>query len=62
MDALDWFYELDRKQAEEEKRLPKCDYCYQTIFDDYYYQIEAEIFCEKCMKEHFRKMVDDYAE
>lgn len=62
MDALDWFYERDRKQAEAEKKLPKCDYCFEPIQDDYLYQIEGEIFCERCMKEHFRKPVEDYVE
>lgn len=48
-------------QAELDK-LPVCSYCNQPIQDDYYFDINDEIICEDCLKENFRKRVDDYVE
>lgn len=42
------------------KRLPKCDRCKHRIQDDDYYYIDEETLCEGCVKEKYRKSVDDY--
>lgn len=60
-DPLDDFAELDRKQAEYEARLPKCDKCKQRIHDEDYYEIDEEILCESCMKDKYKKSTEDYA-
>ena len=54
-----------RRDAEEQSfldKLPKCEYCGHTIMDDYLYDLAGDIMCESCLKEHFRKPVEDYME
>ena len=34
-----------------EERLPKCEYCGETIADVYAYDIMGDICCEECAKE-----------
>ena len=52
-------YDLwERHEAEKEKALAElhhCDYCDNPITDDYYYEINGDILCEKCLNNHFRK-------
>lgn len=50
----------DEKRCRYEDRLPKCDYCGEPIHDDYLYDINGEIICEECLKENFRRKVEDY--
>ena len=60
MDNHDLFVQHDAEQSAWEERLPKCDFCGEPIQDEYLYDIDGEIYCEECMKEHFRKSVDKY--
>jgi hypothetical protein len=52
--------EMERKRA----RLPVCDNrkCRRQINDDYYYEVDGDILCEKCMNLRFRKSVEDFVE
>ena len=56
------FANHDREQAKQEKQLPKCDYCNQTIHDEHLFDINGDVMCEKCLIREFRKDVDDYVE
>ena len=62
-DPLDDFDRLDRKQAEYEARLPRCEEkkCGKRIDEDFYYEIDGEILCEECMKRRYRRSTEDYA-
>lgn len=50
------------EQERELDKLPKCDYCNEPITDDFYFEINGDIICEECLKDNFRKAVDDYIE
>ena len=55
--------DYDRYQDEQDKqlqKLPKCSYCDEHIQDDHLYEINDELICEECLKDNFRKLVDDY--
>ena len=52
----------DAEENESLDRLPVCDYCGEPIQDEYLYEIDGELYCEDCMKEHFRKPTDKYME
>lgn len=62
-DPLDDFDRLDRKQAEAEARLPRCENkkCHKRIDEDFYYEIDNEILCEECMKRRYRRSTEDFA-
>lgn len=67
--SRDWvpdYAELhDRYEAEQQRqldRLPKCEYCGETITDDFLYDLNGDIMCEKCLNDNYRKPVDDYIE
>lgn len=53
----------DRYQEEKDnqlQKLPKCSYCDEHIQDEHFYEINDEVICEECLKDNFRKSVDDY--
>ena len=57
--------DYDRYSQEQEdynEKLPVCSFCTNHIQGDYYYEINDEIICEGCLKENFRKNVEDYVE
>lgn len=57
----DFLRDDTRKETELEK-MPKCSYCDEHIQDDYLFDIEGEIYCEKHAYELFRKHTEDYME
>lgn len=61
-DAERDFAMQDMKQARLEARLPVCDNrkCRRPIHDDYYWEIDGDILCEKCMNDRYRKYTDDF--
>ena len=59
-DALDMFHRRDRQQAQEEKRLPLCEWCNEYIHDEDYYDIEGKILCPECLDIYFKKKTEDY--
>ena len=52
--------ELERKRA----RLPVCDNrkCRRQIDGDYFYEIDGDYLCEKCMKMRYQRSVEDFIE
>lgn len=61
-DPVDLYNEYDARQQRELQKLPKCEYCGETITDDHYYDINGDVICEECLNDNFRKPVDDYVE
>lgn len=59
-DYADLYDQYEAAQQSEVDKLPKCDYCGEPIGDDYLYDINGDIICEECLKENFRKPVEDY--
>ena len=47
---------LDREEA----RRPVCSYCGHPICEDDLYDIEGELYHERCLNENFRKETEDY--
>lgn len=66
MDRIPDNYDYYKKHAEEQDKLlqkcPVCTYCGQHIQDEYLYEINGELICEECVKDNFRKNVEDYIE
>lgn len=62
IEPLDFFESYDWEQTRKLEKLPKCDYCFDPIQDDCYYEINGEIICECCIDRFFRKAVEDYVE
>lgn len=52
----------DAEQARQLAKLPRCSECDEPITDDYLYEINDELICPDCLKENYRKWVDDYIE
>ena len=38
--------------------LPVCEICGERIEDDYLYEINDELICERCLNEEFRKRTE----
>lgn len=52
--------DFDRWEAEQERlmdELPVCDYCYETIADDHWYDINGDNICQDCLGRNFKKEV-----
>lgn len=47
--------ELDRRL----ERLPKCRYCGEPIQDEYYFHIDGRIWCERCLNDKYRRIVEE---
>ena len=50
--------DFDRWEAEQNKglqELPVCDYCYEPIQDDHWYEINGDNICVDCLDRNFRK-------
>lgn len=56
------FHRHDEEQDLQLERLPRCGYCDGIIQDEFLYDIDGEVICDSCLKEHFRKHTDDYIE
>ena len=55
--------DFNRYQEEQEnylETLPVCSICDEHIQDDHLYDINDEVICEGCLKDNFRKNVEDY--
>lgn len=59
-DPLEDFDRYDREKERRLARLPVCDNCNRRIQDDDYYDLEGEILCESCLKDKYRRSVEDY--
>lgn len=60
MDAYDLWRQHDDAMEAELEKLPVCSHCGEPIQDDYYFEIDGEIYCEEHMVELFRKDTDSY--
>lgn len=58
------FDRYDMEQERKRARLPVCDNrkCRRQIDDDYYFEIDGDILCEKCMINRYRKNTEDFIE
>lgn len=56
-DNYELFQQHDAEQEELLEGLPVCCCCGNHIQDDYYYDIDGEIYCEKCMEDTFRRFI-----
>lgn len=56
-DPLMDFDRWERQKEQQAASLPECDHCEKPI-DDYYWNINGEIFCEGCLNENFRMAVE----
>lgn len=56
------FAAYDHYQEQQYKRLPVCEgrKCKRVIDDEFYYEDEGEILCERCFLRRHRKYVEDY--
>jgi hypothetical protein len=54
------FDRYDRQMSQLEAKLPQCEKCGRPIHDDIYFEIDNEILCEECMKDLFRRPVEDF--
>lgn len=61
-DPIADFHRHDAEQQEALEKCPKCSMCDEYIQDDYLYEINDEVVCEECLKDNFRKNVEDYIE
>ena len=59
-DPLRDFDRYDMAMAQREARLPKCEKCGKPIDDDFFYEIDGEILCEKCMHDEYARSTEDY--
>ena len=61
-DNYDAYRQHEAEQEAWLKRLPICEECNEPIQEDVLYDIDGTLYCEKCMKNLFRKWTDDYEE
>lgn len=61
-DNYDIWNAHDIEKERMRARLPVCDNrkCRRHIDGDYFWEIEGDILCEKCMNERYRRSVEDY--
>lgn len=63
-DAARDFDRYDMEQERKRARLPVCDNrkCRRQIDGDYFYEIDGDYLCEKCMIIRYRRSVEDFIE
>ena len=61
-DNLDFYRDYEEEQEKELEKYPVCSVCGEYITDEHYYDINDEFMCEECLKDNFRKSVDEYLE
>jgi superfamily II DNA helicase RecQ len=63
-DAARDFDRYDMEQERKRARLPVCDNrkCRRQIDDEYFYEIDGDYLCEKCMILRYRRNVEDFIE
>lgn len=63
MDALERaLAEREREEYRFEQACPVCSKCGETIQDEYYYDINGDIYCEECLHDEFSRSTLDYVE
>lgn len=56
-DPIKDFNAHEAMQKAIQASLPSCDICGEPITDDYYYDLNGEIYCERCM-DYYRKPIE----
>lgn len=56
------FNRLDREQQRELERRPVCVECDEHIQENYFFEVNGECVCTRCMIDNHRKGVNDYVE
>ena len=59
-DPLADFDRWDNEQEKQLARLPRCSECDNPVFDEFIFEFNDELICEKYMNANHRKSVDDY--
>ena len=59
-DNYDILRQHEDRMAQRRLRFPKCSECEERILDEFLYEINGELFCERCMKDSFRQDTDLY--
>lgn len=54
-----WEEYVEEEEREAELH-PKCVFCGSTIWEEYYYDVHGEIYCERCMNKVFREDTYNY--
>lgn len=60
MNVPDNYDQFLAHEARQDKWLSErlvCEYCGQPMQDDFFYEINGDILCEKCLNRNFRKEV-----
>ena len=52
-DAEAYYNELARL----EEQVPVCCYCNRPVMEDFYYEINDEVYCADCLDKHFKREV-----
>lgn len=58
-DAYDAFERHEREVERAARKRPKCDECDNTIWDEYYYNMNGRILCPSCVDE-CRRYTDEW--
>lgn len=61
-DNLDQFNAYSEQQETALAKLPECSECGQPIQDEFCFEINDELICNRCMRDNHRKAVDDFVE
>lgn len=59
-DNYDLWKQHDAKQQEALSMCPVCSCCGEPIQDDYFYMIQLNPVCDKCLNDMFRISMEDY--
>lgn len=59
-DNYDLYDQEDARRERDRERFPKCEFCGERVEDDHYYDLWGTIVCPDCMKERFRKDIEDW--
>lgn len=60
-DYYDQWRQHDAIQQEKLSKRPLCGDCGEHVQEDHYYLIFGETVCPDCLKENYRKDIEDYA-
>lgn len=62
MNVPDMYDQFLAHEARQDKWLSErivCEYCWQPIQEDYFFEINGDMLCEKCLNRNFRKDVTE---
>ena len=59
-DVYDMWKQHEAEQEAWLEKRPKCEFCGESIQDEYLFDVGGDIYCEDCMKDAFRRDADNY--